>query len=153
LSTDPQANPNTSDQLVWRVHPMKESPAKGVLFWTVLLLTVWAVWWNLQSLLLTAVAAGMLLGSLTSFYLPTVYRLDAIGAGYSRWLSQRKLEWSRVRSVTKERDGVFLSPFPAKTRLENFRGLYLPYRSNREEVLGCIRLFAPDATGLTAIKS
>jgi hypothetical protein len=132
---------------------MKESPAKGVLFWTVLLLTVWAVWWNLQSLLLTAVAAGMLLGSLTSFYLPTVYRLGADGAGYSRWLSQRKLEWSRVRSVTKERDGVFLSPFPAKTRLENFRGLYLPYRSNREEVLACIRLFAPEATGLTVIKS
>jgi len=127
---------------------MQEHPAKGVLFWAVVIFTVWAVYWNVGSLLLTAVAAVLLLGSLTSFYLPTRYTLDQSGALSKRWLHRRRMGWERVRSVSDEKAGLFLSPFPVRTRLENFRGLYLPYRGNRDEVLSFVSSCAPGAAGL-----
>ena len=47
-----------------------------------------------------------------------------------------------------EREGLFVSPFPVKSRLENFRGIYLPYRNNREYVIAIVRNYAPDLRGL-----
>ena len=136
------------DRLSWTVFPMRERPAKGVLFWAVIVFTVWAVYWNVGSVLLTIAAAALLLGSLTSFYLPTCYTLDEGGAGLGRWFHRRRIGWERIRSVSDEKDGLFLSPFPVRTRLENFRGLFLPYRSNHDEVLHLVRRYAPAAAGL-----
>jgi hypothetical protein len=126
---------------------MKESPMKGLLFWTILPLTVWAVYWNLNSLFLTALAAALLLGSLTSFYIPSRYSLDAQGASLHRWFIRKRLDWTRVRSVVDEQGGLFLSPFPLKSRLENFRGMFLPYRDNRQAVIDWVKLHAPEAKG------
>jgi len=120
---------------------MKENPGKALFFWLVVIFTVWAVWWNIQSILLTAVATLALLGALTSFFLPTRYRLDAEGASWERLTGGKKLEWRRVRSVSGEKEGVFLSPYPVKSRMENFRGIYLPYRGNRDKALEVIAFY------------
>ena len=142
-----------SEELVWHAHPMKENPAKGVLFWALILFTIWAIYWNLGSLLLTTVAAGMLLGSLTSFYLPTQYRFDSSGAFIHRWFYRRGMSWQRVRSVSVERDGIFLSPYPLRTRLENFRGVYLPYRENKEQLIAYLHKSAPGISGLPPLET
>jgi len=131
---------------------MRESPTKGIIFWVVVILTIWAVYWNIGSILLTMIAAILLLGSLTSFFLPTTYTIDKSGASLKRWLFNRNIGWDRVRSVSDERGGLFLSPFPMKSRLENFRGLFLPYRDNREEVIAQVRNYVPAAGGLPEIE-
>ena len=128
--------------------PMRESPMKGVLFWSVVIITIWAVYWNIGSILFTIGAALILLISLTSFFLPTTYIINDSGAGMNRWLFNRKIGWDRIRSVNDEKDGIFLSPFPVKSRLENFRGLYLPYRDNRDRIIEIIRKYSPEVTGL-----
>jgi len=132
----------------WTAFPLRESLHKGVLFWMVMIITVWAVYWNIGSILLTVVAALLLLGSLSSFYLPTQYMIDESGVRSKRILHNRSLSWTRIRSVVDERNGLFVSPFPVKSRLENFRGIYLPYRNNRQEVISAIRNFAPELYGL-----
>lgn len=139
---------NGSGVYKWTAYPMRETPGRAVIFWLVVVFTVLMVYWNLESILLTVVAALLLLGALSSFYLPTTYLLDKEGAALKRYFYQRRLEWRRVRSISDERDGVFLSPFPVKSRLENFRGIYLPYRGNREEILSVIRKHAPEAVDL-----
>jgi|GEM_PF-1983923 len=130
---------------------MHESTIKAVVFWAVVVFTIWAVWWNLQSIILTTLAVVLLMASLSSFYLPTIYTLDKDGARLKRWFIGRDIEWPRVRSVSDERDGLFLSPFPTKSRLENFRGIYLPYRNNRVEIIAVVRFYTPNAAGLPAI--
>jgi len=132
---------------------MKEHLGKAVFFWVVVLFTVWAVWWNLQSVLLTIVATLVLLGALTSFYLPTTYQVGAEGVAWKRLTGGKKLEWERVRSVADEKEGLFLSPFPVKSRMENFRGIYLPYRGNREEVLAVVGYYVPKVKGLPGDQS
>ena len=140
-------NPPDNNTYHWTAFPMRESPLKGIFFWMVVIFTIWAIHWNIGSVMLTFVAAVILLGALTSFFLPTTYILDESGAGFKRWFHRRRLSWSKVRSVVDERDGMFLSPFPVKSRLENFRGLYLPYRNNRERVLAVVKFYAPEAGG------
>ncbi len=137
----------------WTAFPLRESPHKGVLFWIIMIMTIWAVYWNIGSVLVTAAAAILLLGSLSSFYLPTRYTIDESGVMVKRILHNRRMYWYRVRSVSDERDGVFLSTFPVKSRLENFRGLYLPYRNNRQQILELVRTYAPDVRGLPKIET
>jgi hypothetical protein len=124
---------------------MRESPGRALIFWAVLIFTIWMVYWNIESIIFTIFAGLLLLGSLSSFYLPTTYIIDEKGVGSKRLLHKRELEWNRVRSVSDEDNGVFLSPFPVKSRLENFRGIFLPYRENRTEILKLIAEHVPDA--------
>ncbi len=136
----------------WTAFPLRESPQKGVLFWVIMVVTIWAVYWNFGSIPLTAIAAILLLGSLSSFYLPTHYTIDEAGVRIKRVLHNRKMYWYRVRSISDERDGLFLSPFPVKSRLENFLGVYLPYRNNRDRIIELVREYAPDVNGLPKIE-
>ncbi len=140
---------NSIRELTYTVFPMREQPFKAMLFWPVTILTLWAVYWNSGSWLLTFIGAAVLFGSLTSYYLPTHYSVDNKGVRMQRLYYGRHLSWERIRSIVDERDGIFLSPFPVKTRLENFRGLYMPYRDNRIELLSLIRKYAPDVKGLS----
>jgi len=138
---------NENKILTYTVFPMRESVIKAAIFWIVILFTIWGVWLNIESLIMTIIAGAVLIASLSSFYLPTTYRLDGEGAAWSRFSGSRSISWSRVRRVADEKDGLFLSPFSGKSMMENFRGLYLPYRNNRDEILLLIRQYAPDAKG------
>ena len=144
--------------ICWKIHPMRENLTKALFFWAVVLLVIWAVHWNISlsinpvgSVVFTIVAAFLLLLSLTSFFLPTNYTIDTDGIRVQRWLYKRNFTWARIRSVMTEKNGVFISPFPVRTRLENFRGMYLVYNKNMNEVVEGIRSFAPDLPGLPTI--
>lgn len=138
----------TESNYSWVVFPMLDNPGKGVFFWLVLIVTTWAVYYNMQSLLFTIVAALVLLGSTTAFYLPNRYWIDQEGIHLKRWKFQRDFNWDRIRSVYIESKGVFLSPFPEKTRLENFRGFHLMIRDNRDQVVEELRKYIPDVKGM-----
>jgi len=141
-----------SERFQWTAFPLRESPHKGVLFWVIVVATIWAIYWNFGSIPLTAIAAILLLGSLSSFYLPTHYTIDEVGVRVKRVLHNKSLSWSRIRSVADELEGLFVSPFPVKSRLENFRGVFLPYRNNRDRIIELVREYAPDVNGLPKVK-
>jgi hypothetical protein len=143
----------------WKIHPMRDNLSKGIFFWAVVIMVIWAVYWNVRlsfspggSLMFTFAAAFLLLLSLTSFFLQTHYTIDVDGIRVKRWLYKRNFAWNRVRSIMSEKNGVFISPFPVRTRLENFRGVYLVYNDNRENVIEGIRAFLPDLQGLPPAK-
>ncbi len=133
--------------IAYKAHPMRESIVKAIFFWLVVIFTIWGVWLNVDSIFLTFVAGAILIGSLNSFYLATIYRIGPDGASWKRLSGSRSIEWPRVRLVADERDGLFLSSFAGRSIMENFRGMYLPYRSNRDEILTLVRRYAPDAKG------
>ncbi len=139
----------------WQIHPMGDSVSKAFFFWAVVIMVIWAVYWNVSSsfspagsIIFTMVASFLLLLSLTSFFLPTCYSISSEGIEVKRWFYKRNFAWSRVRSATAEKSGIFISPFPVRTRLENFRGVYLIYNDNMQAVIDGIRSFAPNLAGL-----
>ncbi|TEU00853.1 MAG: hypothetical protein E3J23_01495 [Candidatus Stahlbacteria bacterium] len=76
--------------------------------------------------------------SLLPYYTPTTYRLNEDGIEVKKVFYTIKKSWSNFRSFYPDKNGVLLSPFPIPTRLENFRGIYIRFRGNREGVLSVV---------------
>lgn len=79
--------------------------------------------------------------STTEVFLPTRYRMNSDGVRAQCGMSVTSLDWSNVKRVIPDQAGVLLSPLAQKSRLDAFRGVYLRFAGNREEVLAKIREF------------
>lgn len=84
-------------------------------------------------------AGALLTLSLRSFFFPTRIRLDDEGITVKEPLFTRTRSWSSCKSLHLDRFGVLVSPFSFPTRLENYRGVYLRFSDNREQVLAFCR--------------
>lgn len=117
---------------------MQRSPVRAVIG----LLFIALVAWTLQSWLatgyFTVVAVLLLWGQVAGFYLPTRYSLDDDRVSVRGIVAKREKQWSDFRSYYVDSDGVLLSPFVSRSRLERFRGLSLMFHANREEVVAFV---------------
>ena len=125
-------------ELSWTAWPMQRSPVRAVIG----LLFIALVAWTLQSWLstgyFTIVAVLLLWGQVAGFYLPTRYALDDRRVSVRGIVAKREKEWSDFRSYFVDSDGILLSPFVGRSRLERFRGLSLMFHANREEVIAFV---------------
>lgn len=117
---------------------MQRSPVRAIIG----LLFIALVAWTLQSWLrtgyFTIVAVLLLWGQVAGFYLPTRYALSDDRVSVRGVVAKREKEWSDFRSHYVDNDGVLLSPFIGRSRLERFRGLSLMFHANREEVVAFV---------------
>ena len=128
-----------SPSLEWSSHLMSQYPAKGAVLAIVTALFCVLVWILFEHWLYAGLSAVVLFVSTMRFYFPVRYRLDEDGV--RRWYIgfEKFRPWSDFRNVYVHRDGLFLAPFEKPSRLDSFRGLYLTYRDNREEVVAFAR--------------
>ena len=121
--------------LKWRSHPFKIKILTSFLV-ILCLLAVWiSVYLTTFSVLMTAVSFIILLGALSPFFLPTDYELTSDKIKVRFFFSQREKEWSFYRSFYVDKNGVLLSPFEKPSRLENFRGMYIRFGQNKNQVV------------------
>ncbi len=91
-----------------------------------------------------------LLGALIVFvstaelFLPVKYRLDKTEARQQVGFSVTAIKWTDVKRIVRVDDGVRLSPFDAPNRLDAFRGVFLRYASNEDDVWSTIRVLWHD---------
>ncbi len=125
-------------ELTWTAWPMQRSPIRALIG----LLFIALVAWTLQSWLktgyFTIVAVLLLWGQVAGFYLPTRYSLNDERVSVRGLVAKREKEWSDFRSHFVDSDGILLSPFIGRSRLERFRGLSLMFHANREEVIAFV---------------
>ena len=125
--------------LAWTVHPVKRKPWVSILV-TMLIAAVGAsVHSMMQSMLFTVLAMVILLASLAKFYFPTNYKISDLGVTVKTTTQTLFKEWKIYRSCYADKKGLLLSPFVAPTRLENFRGLYLMFEGNGDQVTAFAR--------------
>jgi hypothetical protein len=72
------------------------------------------------------------------YWLPQNYKIDEAGASSRNGFAVTSISWSDVKRVTEDGEGVKLSPLEKDTPLSPFRGVYLRFRSNRQEVISAI---------------
>jgi uncharacterized membrane protein len=128
----------SEDELRWVTHPMAEYPWKAVVFWAVFLLVLAAVWAYTHEWIFVILSGLILLASLRGFVLPTRYKIDHKGIEVDRTFYKVRKSWDDFRSYAAERNGVFLSPFSVKHRMENFRGLFVPTGRHHKEVVDLV---------------
>lgn len=125
-------------QQTWIVRPLRENWKRSVLLFIFLTLVLSGVYWRFN-FFPTVFSATFLIGSLYSYFVPfryTFYEEEIVVTS----LFYRKVKpWSTFHSFYIDRNGVLLSPFAKPSRLENFRGTYVRFGTNRENVLAFIK--------------
>ena len=125
--------------LRWSTHPVKRSAKISILV-ILLLFVIWLlVYLTTFSPLLTVLSVVIMLGSLSPFFLPTYYELDEKKVRVKFFFNTKEKEWTTFRSFYVDKNGVLLSPFERPSRLENFRGLYVRFHQNKEEVVDFVK--------------
>ncbi|KPL03615.1 MAG: hypothetical protein AMJ73_06110 [candidate division Zixibacteria bacterium SM1_73] len=125
--------------LKWSTHPVKRNTKISILVILFLFMIWLLVYLTTFSLLLTILSVVIMLGSLSPFFLPTYYELDTEKIKVKFFFSTKEKEWNMFKSFYVDKNGVLLSPFEKPSRLENFRGLYVRFNQNKEEVVDFVR--------------
>lgn len=120
--------------LSWRYHPAAKTKAKTALACAVILAFGVFVWWYSQSAIFAFLAGLILTASLGVFFFPTRYTLAEDGITVEFLGTKQVKKWSGFARAEPEKNGIFLSPFARKSFLEHYRGVFVRYDGNKEEV-------------------
>ena len=124
--------------LKWSSHPIR-TKKKGTIFLILVMILFWVlVWFSTESILFLIISIVILSGALSPFFLPTEYELTPEKIKVKFVLSNKEKTWGNYKSFYIDRNGVLLSPFEKPSRLENFRGIYLRFDKNKDEVVNFI---------------
>ena len=129
-----------NEVLCWTSHPLKKSKKKTALL-LVSLFLIWSLvfWASSYSWAFLFLAVLVLTGSLSPYFFPTRYELTPDKVRVHFLAAKKERGWSEFRSYYSDKNGVFISPFAGPSRLENFRGLYLRFNGNKEQVLEFVK--------------
>lgn len=125
--------------LQWTCHPMKRKPLVTLLVTFFITIVGLVVYYWTGSKWFAVFGVLIVFASLAKFYFPTSYRMTDRGFMIKTSTQTLAKFWSNFRSVYPDRNGVLISPFSAPSRLENFRGVYIMFNNNRNEVLSFVK--------------
>ena len=126
-------------EIKWTIHPVKKNLKLSVLVIIFLVTICISIYISFDSLLLSFLSAVFLFSSLSSFFFPTTYIFHEKGIIVKNAFREFSKEWNSYKRYYIDKNGIFLSPFPHRTRLENFRGLYIKFDNNKEQVISYIK--------------
>ncbi len=136
----PEAPPAT---LAWRSHPLVDDFPKSLLLVCVLAGVCVLVGMAFGGVGYGLLSAGMLGASLARYLLPTYFKLDADGVTVRLLGHAQHVRWSQIKRISVQRTGVFLSPFERRSRLDSFRGTFLRFADNGDEVRSFVESKVP----------
>ncbi|MCH9031572.1 MAG: hypothetical protein IIB00_04860 [candidate division Zixibacteria bacterium] len=123
----------------WVSHPLKQSYYKSILAIGSVIASAILCGYFMDSPGFGLLGGVVLFLSLGRFFFPTRYKLDRDGISVKTITTNVTHKWSRYRSMYPDRNGALLSPFMGPSRLESFRGLYITFTDNREQIVEFIR--------------
>ena len=130
-------------QETWRVHPLRENWTRSTLLLLSLLLLFSGIYWLFQSAFVTLLSAIFVTGSLYRYFVPFQYELYENQLVVKAPFYRLTKPWEAFRSFYVDNNGVLLSPFAQPSRLENFRGVYVRFGTNRSEIVDFIETKIP----------
>lgn len=128
-----------TNQLEWKTHPMKKRPLAATLVTIFIFVIAGLIYSMTESKVFPTLALIVLFASLAKFYLPTKFTLNDKYIIIKSTTQTIKKEWVNFRSFYPDKNGVLISPFLEPTRMENFRGLYLIFDNNKDDVISFIK--------------
>lgn len=123
----------------WRVWLLARHPWRGLLGIAVSAFTIWFTIDLSGSTWLGGFAAFVMLATLSHFFLPTSYRLDAEAVRVSNPLYWRRRRWSEFRGFARSGPRIKLLTLPPGSRLDNYRGMLLLLPPESDAVIAFIK--------------
>ena len=111
----------------WTVSPWREHRTRaGLAALAALLLWLLAAWLLPGERLLSTLMGLAVLGALAPGMTPTRCRVDGAGVARRGLLAWERRVWPAIRRARVSEAGLFVSPFARPSRLDRYRGLFLP---------------------------
>jgi hypothetical protein len=123
-----------ADSISWVSHPAKARRLATALVIIFLLAVYILVFEITHSMLMVMLAILLFTMSLSTFFFPTRYEITTEKVKVRYLFTTVQKDIRSFRSYFPDKNGVLLSPFVGPSRLENFRGIYLRYHQNKDEV-------------------
>jgi hypothetical protein len=131
----------SDDVLAWKCHPSRRSFMRTTLVVVFLFVMLLFVAWYTGSLGFGIILTVVMFLSLSAYFFPTWYSLTADGVHVRTLVNKYTRPWATFRSHWPDKNGVLLSPFPYRSRLENFRGIFVRYEGNGADVLAYVKRY------------
>ncbi len=122
----------------WSIHLARRQFRKAADAIALILVASLAAAYAFASALLGMLACVLLVASISDFLFPMRFVLSEAGVEARGLLHRRRMAWSQVRRVVRDEFGVKLSPLARRSRLEAYRGIYVWFEGNSEEVMAFI---------------
>ncbi|CUU09437.1 MAG: hypothetical protein N2045_12010 [Fimbriimonadales bacterium] len=132
----------TDEQLAyrWTVHLARQMPERLPVVVLVLLGAPLLGGMLMGHWLFGLVAFWMLFSATADYLLPIRYEADAQGVR-QRGLAPRVMRWEQVKRVVWGEQGVLLSPLAHPSRLDAYRGIFLWYGDQRDQIEQLVRAY------------
>lgn len=132
----------------WTVHLARRRPRQAAAVAALIAAASVTATYAFQSPFWGVLAAVLLTASLGDFLFPLTFSLDEAGIRARGLIHRRQMSWKQVRRVVRDDLGVKLSPLPRPSRLDAFRGIYLWFEGNADDVKAAIdHHIGPEAAG------
>jgi hypothetical protein len=128
-----------ADEVVWRIWPARQRPLTAIVLIAGALVLGILVSRGTEDKVLGIAAPVFVLASLSSFLLPTEFRLTREAIEVKSLGVVRSRPWSEMRRFEEDRSGVFLSPFEKRSWLDAYRGVRLDPGGNRDQVVAFVK--------------
>lgn len=126
------------ESLHWSVHLARRQPRRTAAALAIVVAGSAAAGYGFGSAVLGLLAALLLVASIGDHLFPLRFRLTLDGVEARGLLHRRRMRWDQVRRVARDDRGVKLSPLARRSRLEAYRGIYLWFADNAEDVMDFI---------------
>ena len=124
-----------NQELDWQFDPWRERPAKTGLLLLFNLAILAVVYLTFPEKGWTGLAAVLLFGATLSMLVPIRYRLDESGVTV-HFLGIRSFRpWAHYRNFYSHGNGIFLTAMARPSALDPFRGHFIFFNRNREQVV------------------
>ncbi|MCK4909590.1 MAG: hypothetical protein KAS70_06795 [Planctomycetes bacterium] len=134
-----EENKSIPDKIEWTVHPVKKSRWRSTCLILFLIFLFVLIYFAFENIVFVFISVVFLLGSLRRFFWQTKYIFTDDEVIIVSSFGRTSKRWSFFKSFYPDKNGVLLSPFPKKTWLENFRGVYLLWNTEKETIIDFIK--------------
>jgi hypothetical protein len=121
--------------LTWSAWPARERPLGAVVVVGAAIVLGVLVKQGTDDMVLAVAAPLFILLSVSSWLLPTTYRLTEEAFEVRSLGVARARPWKEMRRMTVDATGIFLSPFERPHWLEAYRGVRVLFGGNRDQVV------------------
>jgi hypothetical protein len=130
-----EAQNDKAEAIRWRIRPSDKDPQKLIAIGAAGVLAFLIGLFLFKNLLLGFVGFAIIFGSTAEFWLGTSFSIDRKGASARTGFSISAIEWTDVKRVLRDSNGIKLTPLGKAGTMDAFRGVYLRYgKDNREAI-------------------
>jgi len=133
--------------LRWRSWPVRDAPVRSLWVMVGLLAVGLVVGGFSGRVYLAVLAVVALIAALWRFFLPVVFELSDKGVDQLVFGRRRHIPWQAVHYYEICTAGVLLLPPEDLSAMSPFRGLYLPWEKQPDEVLKQVRFYLDRPNG------